>query len=139
MSTSFGQSISVTGLQMAQGYLTLLNNGVYKPLRLTREDGVVDEVRPRIYSETAVREVMGRIDAHCVCRKQNWRRGPVQGITRQQAGMPAPDSHRAGGRAGLRAKIKNAACWSVAYLKRALADYYAQAQVSGFNCFKERA
>ena len=58
MSTSFGQSISVTGLQMAQGYLTLLNNGVYKPLRLTREDGAVDEVRPRIYSETAVREVM---------------------------------------------------------------------------------
>ena len=58
MSTSFGQSISVTGLQMAQGYLTLLNNGVYKPLRLTRDDGAVDEVRPRVYSETAVREVM---------------------------------------------------------------------------------
>ena len=38
LSASFGQSISVTGLQMAQAYLTLLNGGVYKPLRLVRED-----------------------------------------------------------------------------------------------------
>lgn len=56
MSTSFGQSISVTGLQMAQGYLTLLNNGVYKPLRLTREDGVVDEVHaPRVFRNRRAR------------------------------------------------------------------------------------
>ncbi len=34
LTTSFGQSISVTGLQMAQAYLTLVNGGTIKPLRL---------------------------------------------------------------------------------------------------------
>ena len=43
MSASFGQSVSVTALQMAQGYLTLLNNGVYKPLRLLREQVNVEQ------------------------------------------------------------------------------------------------
>ncbi len=36
--TAFGQSISVTGLQMAQAYLTLINDGVMKPLRLVLDD-----------------------------------------------------------------------------------------------------
>ena len=58
LATSFGQSISVTGLQMAQAYLTLLNNGVFKPLRLTRDDGGVVEAHTRVYAETAVRQVM---------------------------------------------------------------------------------
>lgn len=58
LATSFGQSISVTGLQMMQAYLTLLNNGVFKPLRLTRDDGAVVEAHKRVYTETAVRQVM---------------------------------------------------------------------------------
>ena len=40
MSTSFGQSVSVTPVQMAQAYLTLLNNGVTKPIRLLRSDTI---------------------------------------------------------------------------------------------------
>lgn len=58
MSTSFGQSISVTALQMAQAYLTFLNHGVYKPLRLIAEDSGVEEMRPRILGEKAIKEVM---------------------------------------------------------------------------------
>lgn len=58
MSTSFGQSISVTGLQMAQAYLTLLNKGVHKPLRLVREEENVQEPRERVFTESIAREVM---------------------------------------------------------------------------------
>lgn len=58
MSAAFGQSVSVTPLQMAQGYLTLLNHGVYKPLRLLRGDGLVEEKRERVFTEKTVREVM---------------------------------------------------------------------------------
>lgn len=58
MSASFGQSISVTALQMAQAYLTLLNHGVYKPLRLLREDNNVEEAPRRIFNERATKAVM---------------------------------------------------------------------------------
>ena len=57
MSASFGQSISVTALQMAQAYLTLLNNGVYKPLRLVMDDGNVQERYQRIFSDSVARQV----------------------------------------------------------------------------------
>lgn len=57
MSTAFGQSVSVTGLQMAQAYLTLLNNGVYRPLRLIKEDALLEEARTRIFSGRTVRQV----------------------------------------------------------------------------------
>ncbi|MBQ7584760.1 MAG: penicillin-binding protein 2, partial [Desulfovibrionaceae bacterium] len=50
MATSFGQSISVTALQMAQAYLTLLNEGVYKPLRLIMEEDNEEVQRPRAFS-----------------------------------------------------------------------------------------
>ena len=59
ISTSFGQSISVTGLQLAQAYLTLINGGVYKPLRLVLDDSVnVTENYNRIFSERTTRQVM---------------------------------------------------------------------------------
>lgn len=59
ISTSFGQSISVTGLQMAQAYLTLINGGVYKPLRLVRDDSAqVEENYQRVFSERVTKQVM---------------------------------------------------------------------------------
>ncbi len=58
MSAAFGQSVSVTALQMAQAYLTLLNHGVYKPLRLLREEDAVEQARARIFNDKTVREVM---------------------------------------------------------------------------------
>lgn len=58
MAAAFGQSVSVTALQMAQAYLTLLNHGVYKPLRLLCEDSGVEEMPRRIFSEKAVADVM---------------------------------------------------------------------------------
>ncbi|MDR2574100.1 MAG: transpeptidase family protein [Desulfovibrio sp.] len=58
MSASFGQSVSVTGLQMAQAYLTLLNGGIYKSLQLIRGDDKVEEHHKRIFSDKTTREVM---------------------------------------------------------------------------------
>lgn len=58
MATSFGQSISVTGVQMAQAYVTLLNNGIYKPLRLLLEDSNVRELPKRVFNEYSVRTVL---------------------------------------------------------------------------------
>lgn len=62
LATSFGQSISVTALQMAQAYLTFLNHGVYKPLRLVMDDEA--EIKEnankpiRVFSEKSVADVM---------------------------------------------------------------------------------
>ena len=57
ISSSFGQSLSVTVVQMAQGYLTLANQGVYKPLRLVVTDDVGggDQL---IFSKSTAREVL---------------------------------------------------------------------------------
>lgn len=59
ISTSFGQSISVTGLQLAQAYLTLINGGVYKPLRLVLDDSVnVQESYQRVFQDRVTKQVM---------------------------------------------------------------------------------
>lgn len=58
MSASFGQSVSVTALQMAQAYLTFLNNGIYKPMRILLEDTGVEEAPNRIFDARYVSEVM---------------------------------------------------------------------------------
>lgn len=57
MSAAFGQSVSVTALQMAQAYLTLLNGGVNKPLRLLLENTHVEERQPRIFREEVTDQV----------------------------------------------------------------------------------
>lgn len=63
MSTWFGQSISVTALQMAQAYMTILNGGEYKPLRLVRdwsgEKDAVDEHAKRVYSAQVTKQIIG--------------------------------------------------------------------------------
>ncbi len=59
LSVSFGQGLSSTALQMTQAYLTLINNGVYKPLRLVKDDEKVAKAKPvRIFSEAVSKEVM---------------------------------------------------------------------------------
>ncbi len=59
ISSSFGQSLSVTVLQMAQAYLTLGNGGIYRPLRLVLDDQVaVDGGEQRIFSRNTTREVL---------------------------------------------------------------------------------
>jgi len=59
ISTSFGQSISVTGVQMAQAYLTLVNGGVYKPLRIVADaDKQPPAPQRRIFHERVSREVL---------------------------------------------------------------------------------
>ncbi|MDD6181418.1 MAG: penicillin-binding transpeptidase domain-containing protein [Desulfovibrionaceae bacterium] len=62
MSTWFGQSISVTGLQMAQAYLTLLNGGQYKALRLVRgwegDGDIAAGHARRVYDASACRQVI---------------------------------------------------------------------------------
>ena len=57
ISSSFGQSVSVTVLQMAQAYLTIANGGVYKPLHLVFSD-VTEEGEQRIFSKATTREVL---------------------------------------------------------------------------------
>jgi len=62
ISTAFGQSISVTGVQMAQAYLTLVNGGVYKPLRLIADAENHPPVPPRrIFHEGVSREVLAML------------------------------------------------------------------------------
>lgn len=76
ITASFGQSVSVTALQMAQGYLTLANDGVLKKLRLfipengAQQQDVVPSPSPvgpgvavaaeprRIFSHKVARQVM---------------------------------------------------------------------------------
>lgn len=62
ISTSFGQSISVTGIQMVQAYLTLMNGGVYKPLRLVQdENAAVQENYQRVFSEKVSKQVLSML------------------------------------------------------------------------------
>lgn len=58
ISASFGQSLSVTSLQLAQAYLTLINGGMYKPLRLVLDDNATRENFHRVFSERTARQVM---------------------------------------------------------------------------------
>lgn len=97
MSTAFGQSISVTGLQMAQGYLTLLNHGVYKPLRLIREDGHVEERHERIFSEKTTREVMDMMRDVVEESDGTGRRARIAGVeVAGKTGTAQKADHRAG-------------------------------------------
>ncbi len=80
MATSFGQSISVTALQMAQAYLALLNNGIYKPLRLIREEALVEEAPRRIFNEKTVHEVMDMMRDVVQAEDGTGKRARLEGI-----------------------------------------------------------
>ncbi len=59
LNAAFGQGFSTTALQMAQAYLTLLNDGVYKPLRLIKNYEQEDMPRPhRVFSADVTNQVI---------------------------------------------------------------------------------
>jgi len=61
MATSFGQSISVTGVQMLQAYTILADGGEYRPLRLVLDkegQHSGDSAGQRIFSEKTSRDVI---------------------------------------------------------------------------------
>lgn len=80
MATSFGQSISVTALQMAQAYLVLLNNGIYKPLRLINEKAFVQEAPRRIFGEKTVHEVMDMMRDVVQAEDGTGKRARIEGV-----------------------------------------------------------
>ena len=97
MSASFGQSVSVTALQMAQGYLTLLNNGVYKPLRLLREQVNVEQRYERIFSERVCREVMGMMRDVVEEKDGTGKRARIEGVeVAGKTGTAQKADHKAG-------------------------------------------
>lgn len=84
MATSFGQSISVTALQMAQAYLTFFNHGVYKPLRLVIDENAAgketDAKATRIFSEKSVAEVMDMMRDVVEAPDGTGKRARVEGV-----------------------------------------------------------
>ncbi len=62
MSAAFGQSVSVTGLQMAQAYLTLANNGIATPLKLVKDDYNTQTVEQRVFSASTSQQIMAMLE-----------------------------------------------------------------------------
>lgn len=59
MATGFGQSLSVTTVQMAQAYLTIGNEGAYKPLRLMMDETTeASNTQQNVFSPRVSREVL---------------------------------------------------------------------------------
>ncbi len=79
MSISFGQGVSVTPLQMAQAYLTLLNNGVKKNLVLVREVDTPAESK-QVFSRNVTKEIR-RMMYEVVNEKDGTgRRAAIEGV-----------------------------------------------------------
>jgi len=79
MTASFGQSFSVTAVQTLQAYLTLLNKGVYMPLRLVKNKSVENEKPERIFSEQVSLQVM-QMMRDVVHANGSGRRAKIAGI-----------------------------------------------------------
>ncbi len=62
MSAAFGQSVAVTGIQMAQAYLTLANKGVYKPVQLIKDENKAQSTEQRIFSTETAKSVMAMLE-----------------------------------------------------------------------------
>lgn len=85
MATAFGQSISVTALQMAQAYLTFLNNGVHKPLNLISKGNeeittVPATPRKRVFSSKSVSDVMDMMKDVVESSDGTGRRAKINGM-----------------------------------------------------------
>lgn len=64
MSAAFGQSVSVTGVQMLQAYATLANGGLFRPLRLVMDDEghSTSGADQRIFSRATTDAVMAMLE-----------------------------------------------------------------------------
>ncbi len=58
MAASFGQSIAVTGLQMAQAYLTLANNGIFKQIKVIKDENKEEAEEKRVFSAETTAEIL---------------------------------------------------------------------------------
>ncbi len=80
LSASFGQSLSVTAVQMAQAYLTLANGGVNKPLNLVlNPDQRIQSDNQRVFSEKVAKEVLDMM--HEVVADGTGRNAAIEGIS----------------------------------------------------------
>ncbi len=80
LSASFGQGFSTTALQMTQAYLTLINGGIYKPLRLVLDKKIQPIAKPkRIFSEKVSKEVMSMM-RDVVQEDGSGKRARIEGI-----------------------------------------------------------
>lgn len=61
VSASFGQGLAVTGLQLAQAYLTLCTQGEWRPLRLVKDPKQKRPPARRIFSVSTARDVLGML------------------------------------------------------------------------------
>ncbi len=61
VSASFGQGLAVTGLQLAQAYLTLCTKGEWLPLRLVKTPQQEGPPERRIFSSSTARDVLGML------------------------------------------------------------------------------
>lgn len=68
MSAAFGQSVSMTGIQMAQGYMVIANGGMLRPPRLIMDEaghatGADQKVFSKATSDTLLEMLNGVVDA----------------------------------------------------------------------------
>lgn len=80
-SSAFGQSFSATGLQMAQAYLCLANNGQKKPLQLIMEQNFRQEATgERIFSETVANTTQEMLKSVVQSQDGGGRQARIPGI-----------------------------------------------------------
>ncbi|WP_432737953.1 penicillin-binding transpeptidase domain-containing protein [Maridesulfovibrio sp. FT414] len=94
---SFGQGIGVTALQMAQGFLTLANKGISKPLHLIQFPRTEDDAEPkRIFSAEAAEKVLSMM-REVVQEDGTGKKARISGMTVAGKTGTAQKAHKKGG------------------------------------------
>ena len=134
ISTAFGQSISATGVQMAQAYLILVNGGVYKPLRIVSDASNQTPMPPkRIFHERVSREVLAML-RDAVEEDGTGRKARIEGV---QVGGKTGTAQKADRRSGTYGEGRMASFVGVApfdkprYLVLVMVDEPAMSQYGG--------
>ncbi len=96
ISSSFGQSVSVTVAQMAQAYLVIGNSGLYRPLKLLLDDSTaVDGGEQRIFSSGTTRELLRMMED--VVNSGTGKRAAIPGLAVAGKTGTAQKANRKGG------------------------------------------